>query len=356
MVKFLKNIVIITLPALIVLLLILEIFFRFAIPAMERPRPCFDTEERIFKYCTDAGEGLATFGKFAQQRGSWRINNHGWNSPIDYREEKDRPRIAVIGDSYVEAFQVDADESYPSLMRAELGDRCDVYGFGISGAPLSEYLNISRYVNRHFDPDVFIINIRYNDFAESILEINPANTHMLMVSITDSMVTETVPRPNYSFSQFSLKRRLLRKSAIVRYLVINLKVQQAVHDLLKKQRYAGNIEIETLDKNMALVEVATAYIFRRLREENPGRRVIIVMAAPRHDIYTGTVEGSPVLRLNKLVASLASANGFELLDLAEPMMKDYEANSRPFNSPWDAHWNQYGHQFVARQVLSLGLP
>jgi hypothetical protein len=356
MVKFIKNVVFITLPALVVLLVILEVFFRFAIPAMERPRPCFDAEEGIFKYCTDAGEGLATFGKFAQQRGHWRINNHGWNSSIDYGEEKDRPRIAVIGDSYVEAFHVDVDRSYPSLIRAEIGDRCDVYSFGISGAPLSEYLNISRYVTRNFDPDVLIITIRYNDFAESILELNPGAIHMLMVSVTDSTVTETTPRANYSFSQFSPTRRLLRKSAIVRYLIINLKVQQAIHDMLKKRTYAGNIEFDAVTENRELVEVATAYVFRCLREENPERRVIIVMGAPRHDIYAGTVEGSPLLTLNSLVARLSSANGFELLDLTEPMMKDYEANRTPFNSPWDFHWNEYGHSFTARQVLSLGLP
>ena len=221
MAKFIKNAITITLPALIILLFMLELFFRFVIPAMDRPRTCFDDGDRILKFCPDAGTGRATFGKFAQQRGRWEINDHGWNSPIAYRTEKDRPRIAVIGDSYIEAFHVDTDKSYPSLMRAEIGDRHDVYSYGISGASLSEYLNISRYVNRHFDPDVVIFNIRYNDFAESVFELNPADTHMLMISITDSSVTETEPRPNYSFSQFSLKRRILRKSAIARYLIIN---------------------------------------------------------------------------------------------------------------------------------------
>jgi hypothetical protein len=211
-------------------------------------------------------------------------------------------------------------------------------------------------VTRNFDPDVLTITIRYNDFAESILELTPGAIHMLLVSVTDSTVTETTPRPNYSFSEFSLTRRLLRKSAIVRYLVINLKVQQAIQDMLKKRTYAGNIEFDAVTENMELVEVATAYIFRCLREENPGRRVIIVMGAPRHDIYADTVEGSPLLALNSLVARLSSANGFELLDLTEPMIKDYEANRTPFNSSWDFHWNEYGHRFVAREVLSLGLP
>jgi len=349
-----RNLVLITLPALLIIFFILEMFFRFVIPAMDRPPACFDTAEGIFKYCPDAGEGLATFGKYARQRGRWRINNHGWNSPIDYSIRKDRPRIAVIGDSYVEAFHVDVGKDFPSLMRTEIGDIYDVYSFGISGASLSEYLNINRYVNRNFDPDILIFNIRYNDFAESVFEINPADTHMLMISVTDTSVTEIPPRPNYSFSQFNLKRRILRKSALLRYLVINLRVQQAVRDMFSKRDYSGNVEIEAVDENRDRIETAAAYVFERLNEENPGKRVIIVMAAPRHDIYAGTLEESRVLFLNDLVRRLSLANGFELLDLTRPMLEDYKANKIPFNSPRDAHWNEYGHAFVARQVLSLG--
>lgn len=356
MIRVIRNIVVITLPALVILLLILELFFRFAVPAMDRPPSYFDIEERIFKYRPDAGEGLATFGKYARQRGRWRINNDGWNSPIDYRAQKDRPRIAVIGDSYIEAFQVDVDESYPSLMRAEIGDRYDIYSFGISGASLSEYLNINRYVNRHFDPDVVIFNIRYNDFAESVFELNRGDIHMMMISITDTSVTETMPRPNYSFSQFSLRRRILLKSAFVRYLIINLRVHQATRDLFSERTYSGNVEIDAVEGSRDLVETAAAYVFQRLSEENQGKRVIIVMAAPRQDIYAGTLMESRLLFLNDLVRRLSSVHGFELLDLTEPMIQDYEANRIPFNSPWDAHWNEYAHGFVARQVLSLGFP
>jgi hypothetical protein len=354
--KSMKNFVTVTIPALIIIFVVLEVFFRYGIPAMSRPRPCFDEDDRIFKFCPNGGEGLATFGKVAQQRGRWRINNHGWNSPIDYRAKKDRPRIAVIGDSYIEAFHVDTDKSYPSLMRSKIGSRYDVYSFGISGASLSEYLNISRYVNRHFDPDVLIFNVRYNDFDESVLELNPGATHMLLLSITDRSITESVPRPNYSFSQYSLKRRILRKSAVLRYLIHNLKVQRVIRSLRSDGTYSENIEIDDVERNRYLVERAAGYVFGRLEEENQGKRVIIVMGAPTHAIYAGTVGQSRVLFLNDLVAGLCSAHGFELLDLTEPMSLDYEANHNAFNSPWDAHWNEYGHEFVSRQVLLLGFP
>jgi hypothetical protein len=46
----------------------------------------------------------------------------------------DRTRVAVIGDSYVEAFQVPHYASLAEQLEALLGeDRTEVYRFGISG-------------------------------------------------------------------------------------------------------------------------------------------------------------------------------------------------------------------------------
>ena len=40
-----------------------------------------------------------------------------WNYPIDYYPVDEKKLITVIGDSYIEAFHVDADEKYPYLLR-----------------------------------------------------------------------------------------------------------------------------------------------------------------------------------------------------------------------------------------------
>src|SRR5258705_6500747 len=57
----------------------------------------------------------------AGHRARFRLNNRGWNSPRDYARLR-RPgvvRIAVVGDSYVEALQVDVERSLgPELERA----------------------------------------------------------------------------------------------------------------------------------------------------------------------------------------------------------------------------------------------
>ena len=53
---------------------------------------------------------------------TYNINSAGWNSSYDYyREEKTagKYRIAVVGDSYVEALQVQFDQSLAEQLEAE---------------------------------------------------------------------------------------------------------------------------------------------------------------------------------------------------------------------------------------------
>ena len=132
-------------PTLIILVLVLELFFRFVIPSNNPPQTIFSKEDLLYKYKPNQ-LGLFSIGKFAQIRSNYRINNDGWNSLIDYRKKKNnsKKRIAVIGDSYIEAFQVDYDKSYPSLLSNVLKNEYEIYSFGISGAPLSQYLHMNR--------------------------------------------------------------------------------------------------------------------------------------------------------------------------------------------------------------------
>jgi hypothetical protein len=349
-----RNILLVTLPTLLGLAVVLEIFFRVAIPACRLPDACFDEQDAIFKYCFTRDEGTATFGPFAQQRGRWRINNCGWNSAIDYEETKERPRIAVIGDSYVEAFQVDADKSYPALMRSALGDAYDVYSLGVSGAALSEYLHISRYARRRFDPDVLIFNVVHNDFLESVHELDPIDTHQMTVSVRDGVVEEVAAVPNPAFAQYSRKRRLIKESALVRYVVFNLKFQHTLAALRTKGTYTANIELAPVRKNRPTIERAVEYIVERIADENRGKRIIFVMTPPRRDIYAGTAAESPVLFLHEMMGRFCAAHDLEFLDLTEAMTRDYKAKQIKFYPEVDGHWNEYGHRFVCDRVLELG--
>jgi hypothetical protein len=353
MVSLLKNIVFVSVPAIVALALVMELMFRTIVPSSNPPQGFFDETEMMYKFDGEHREGLVTIGPLAQQRAKWRINNHGWNSPVDYHERKSKGRIAIIGDSYIAALQVDITKSYPALLGHKLADHYDVYQFGHQGAPLSQYLHMNRYVKKTYSPDILIFNVVHNDFHQSIDLYNPNDVYWLRLSIRNGAIEEIPPKPDYSFVQYNPKMKILRNSALVRYLRFNLRVWQTPARVSRQVgTYDANIDLSVLKESRTSVELVVKYILGRIKVENPSTRIVFVMDAPRNDIYKH-LENRELMFLHETMNKYCTENGFELLDLREPMRVAYDLNNRPFNSEFDGHWDEYGHEFVSAQILQL---
>jgi len=93
-----------------VFLIVAEVVLRTVVPASHPP---FQAQDPEFGILTLDGSptrsGRFTVGKLARERTTWRLNRAGWNSPIEYAgpEGRERPCVAVIGNSYVEGFYAD---------------------------------------------------------------------------------------------------------------------------------------------------------------------------------------------------------------------------------------------------------
>ncbi|MGB0524181.1 MAG: SGNH/GDSL hydrolase family protein [Flammeovirgaceae bacterium] len=350
----LKNLIFITLPTLLILLIALELFFRFGIRASDPPNNYFDETQRLYCF-DDVGEtGLFTIGKFADIQTSWQINNYRWNAPIDYHPSLKQPLISIIGDSYIEAFQVDVDKNYPSLLRKLLADEYQVYSFGKSGNPFSQYLHLSRYVTQHFDPEVLVFNLVHNDFGESIQRLYPHKSYMMQLAIDQQgQIKETTPKAPLAAPQYHFWKRWLRKSAIFRYFIFNLKLTGNTSVIPKKaktKKFEANVKVEKLKKRQDLIQKATAYLVKTIRNENPDKQIIMVLDAPRHHIYQQTLQASEVNWIHHMMDSLCVQHQVDFIDLTPVMTQDYQKNRQKFNSDLDNHWNTYGHQLVAQTL------
>lgn len=352
--KFIKDLFLVTTPTLLFTVLILEVFFRVIIPASEFPESFYYEEEEMFAFSNENEEGAVTIGKFSEIRSDWRINNFGWNYPIDYEKNEDQEKqlIAVIGDSYIEAFQVNVGKNYPYILNQRMKDNYDVYAFGKSGAPLSQYLQMSRYVNKHFDPDILIFNLVHNDFDESIAELVFKANYLQLEVDAQGQVNEIRPIPDKSTSQYKPIRKWIKKSALFRYLYFNLHVDQMLRKSgdADKKSYEANVDVGIV-RNADVIRQATEYLIKTIKDENAGKMVVFVTDAPRAAIYSGKLKESEVLWMNEMVEEICTANGIKNIDLTSAMQKDYQRNSEKFNSDLDFHWNEYGHQFVADEVF-----
>lgn len=351
--KLMRNLFFVTIPMLLILFIILEILSRIFFPGSERPDVFYDEANGIVKYGRENGtRGLFTIGKFAQQRGRWRVNNDGWNSPVDYFTEKKQgvTRIAVIGDSYIEAWQVDAEEKYPSVLDNLLGDKYEVYSFGVSASPLSQYLHVSRYVEKQYSPDIYIFNLIHNDFHESINGLTYTPFFMTLKMDNDSTFTEIPPvKPERSHNKIP-GGNILKKSSFFRWVYDNLKLKEKFVSKDGAKEAEMNVAVSDIMDKKDSIKAVAGYLFKKIKAELGNKRILFVMDAPRTNIYSGDMDKSRVAWLNTMAADYCKELGMEFIDLTTPMTEDYTKNKKHFESEYDNHWSKYGHRFVASIV------
>lgn len=340
-----------TLPAIIFTLLVLELVFRLAIPASDPPHAYYDPNDQILRFDVDGPQsGNHTVGKLAQVRGEWQINNFGWNSEIEYRQElTNRPRIAIIGDSFVAALHLDVEDSMPGQLRRQIGDEVDVYSFGTSGAPMSQYLQMSRYVNRNFNPDLLVFNVVDNDFDSSLCEVSRL-LGMMCLENADGRVIESEIVP-YTPSKI---RRWARKSSLIRYVFLNLNLETRFRRTVPEPqtRIGAPVGSPPVPAGTGRVENAIDYILRTIAEENHGKTVIFIIDGPRRTLYDDESPAPDELTLWKhgLLRDVTSRYGFHFIDLTDSFRRKYKQDGERFNSEHDYHWNENGH-FVAAEAL-----
>lgn len=341
--SFLINIVQVTVPTLVVLFLIMEIFFRFGIPAALKPIAVFDEENKVLRsHESRRTTGLYTMGKFAEVKVHWRTNNFGWNSLIDYsRRPIDKPLIAVVGDSFIRALQVDVGKDVSSLLRESMQPNYEVYSFGHDGAPLSQYLHVSRYVEKYFDPDILVFLLIHNDFDVSVANL-VSKPYFLQLKVNDDGVEEIQPqgRPLYQF---------LTYSATFRYLYSNLKLASIYFNLIQDTKdFNANVNVNFIDGHRDTIRQGAEYVLTTLKSEYSSKRLIFMMNAPLSDIHDNQLVSSNVIWINQMVAQLCEIHELECIDLTQAFARDYAQNKVAFNFPMDNHWNAHAHALAAK--------
>jgi hypothetical protein len=118
-----------------------------------------------------------------------QINRHGFRDKKYDVERNDKRRIAVLGDSYTEAFQVEIGQTFHGMLEAEYEDRLEVLNFGVSGYGTGQEFLTYKYFVRRFRPDIVILAFYPgNDFRDN-----------------DKKLAGGYPRPYFSFGENGLK-------------------------------------------------------------------------------------------------------------------------------------------------------
>lgn len=297
--------------------------------------------------------------------GYYRINAQGWNSGHMFYETTapdGMRRVAIIGDSFVEALQVPYNASLAELL--EKADKnLQVYRFGISGAPLSQYLAMARHVAQTYHPDRIVLLLVHNDFDESFSTVPGRYTSsFLKLRMQDDQVTGEIPPAPYHPDW----RDWLRQSATLRYLYYRQKLDPSVlRSIFTRETppvYQANVAVDAIAQRRNAVTNAADYVFRefsalsRQYEFEP----LLMMDGDRRSIAAGLDSAAlyrgGALWLNAMASRTAKKYGIGFLDLHPVFEADWRLHHRPLNFVSDNHWNERSHQIAAEALAEYLAP
>ncbi len=285
------------------------------------------------------------------------INNYGFLNDQDYTPQDESPLLAIIGDSYVEAAQVENKNSMHGLLSQETKGKGKVYSFGMSGSPLSDYLAYAVYAVNEFNAKALVIIVVGNDFDESLTKYKNAPGFYYFSGLSDQL---ELIRIDY---HPTLITRLLRRSALIRYMVFNLQLNwQSFVNIFNNDKgvaevkFVGNTRSDFDEERISDSERAVNYFLEELpvRTGLGSDRILFIIDGMRPYIYQPEilmkVKGSYFDMMRKYFIRVAMKKGYEVIDLQPIFIKGHDIEGSRFEFPTDLHWNEAGHRLVAEKI------
>lgn len=286
-----------------------------------------------------------------------RTNNDGFVNNNHYDKAQSSPLLAIVGDSYIEAAMVPFAETVQGRLGRAVADRGRVYSFAASGAGLSQYLIWARYARDTYHPDMMLVSIISNDFVESLQWLGRSPGFWRFGRAADGAVTWhlTEYRP-------SLIRRLLRQSALVMYLTLNVKAHTVLNfDIAnlgaQDRRWVGNVEAVASPKQLDEYRWAVDRFIELLPDHAglPPEKIVLSLDGFRPHMYGSAedlafAQSSTWAKMRGYVRQKATERGIHVIDLDPLFRAGYAADHRRFEFPTNTHWNGNGHRVLAEAV------
>jgi hypothetical protein len=288
------------------------------------------------------------------------VNNAGFVNDQDYRKQAAKPLLAVVGDSFIEARMIPYPETLQGRLASALAGDFRVYSLAGGGAALSQYLIWAQHAVRDYGATALVINVVYNDFDESYVEYR--QSPLYWVYAADQTGQLNLHLIEYRRSRF---RALLSKSALARYLILNLRVEQTMRTLhLMRANPWGRAamaapgsaaDAAVVDPQRMKISYAVIdAFFRDLRAmvDLPPDRVVFTMDGFHYPEAAAAGAGGYFDLMRRAFRAKAEALGYGFIDLDPLFLAHYRAHRETFEIPDDGHWTATAHAIAAEAVLA----
>lgn len=312
-------------------LILLEVLFRI-LPVSTATRSGYYADPVILTYpahhCFVAATGW-------DLKNNQRIcaNNYGFVADHDF--ESDPNAVALIGDSFIEANMLPAQDRPAAQLEKQLRGR-QVYAFGGPGSNLLDYAERARFAATHFGIKTFVFVIERGDIKQAMC--GSGNVHGPCFDAKMNLQTETQPPP-------SAAKRLLRESALAQYVFSQLKFDPAlaVKNLLTKWQTAPSPPGQTPRKQgnsgapLSVARTVLNQFFSRLSTIDGGRFMFVIDADRAH-LLDGPIAETEDLQLLRTEAEARKAI---VVDTTKAFRAFEAGSGRSLEvGPYDHHWNR----------------
>ena len=346
------------------------------LPVSDRiPYWSLDEANDVFRYQPDQ-DFLWSRGWRLRQAHRIRTNNVGFVSDTEYVKDTAEPVLAFLGDSYVEALMVSYRQTCAGRLATSLEGRTNVYSFGVSGAPLSEYLGYSQFARDNFEPQWLIVVVVGNDFDESLRQYRRGDQFRSFVERDGELILSpgvplerSSPRPQAA----QAVRRVIWRSSLVRYLTYNVQVVNRYHIAVGRLvdtffRDDEGIDdrewsARTSDDDRPVQSRRAIDAFLTMLPRLSGLsqdRILLVVDGLRPAMYDPRAleiqEQSYFGKMRTRLLQNARDRGYVVVDMQPVFIERYAASGTRFEWEHDGHWNALGHGACYEEVVRRGFP
>jgi hypothetical protein len=338
-------------------------------------------------YCYDdyRGWGLnpGTHGWYQREGAAYvRINHDGFRGP-DYHARKPAQviRVAVLGDSYVEAIQVPEDKILTAVIGRELGDcpvlkgkRVEVMNFGVDGYGTAQELITLRRKVWQYSPDIVVLAIFLgNDVRNNsvLLEGDQCRPFYRYEHGSLTLTGPLVNSPGYRMwcaARFDYRDLRLVGLFDNAWEIVKHGAGAPSAELPAERAINYDIYKPPADQAWEDAWQVTEALIREMNDEVRNHRAMFIAVTEDTSIqvwpepqtrrrFEEKLGVSDLFYPERRIAELGRRNNFAVLNLA-PVLQLYAETHHVFlhgfqNTPMGfGHWNEAGHEQAGRAIAA----
>lgn len=320
-------------------------------------------------------------------RGLWRVEDRvtpvvtnewgfrGWNAPRE--KSANTIRVALIGDSYVEALQVEESAMVGNVLndllrerpeRKRAGKKVEVLSFGVSGYGTAQGYLLYQEVVRSFEPDVVVAMVTVeNDVRNNsqALEGEPTKPYF---TLENEALNLKPPVIDASWAK-RLNRFALRHSELYQFSILRLQ-RIFAKSPVGNEGYPEDYLLFACEGNETWKDAwdVTGKILNQWKQEVEGDGQRFLMARVPGFItvqddknLSALQEKYPAMkggcwdrdRPTEQLNQIAAASRIDYIDLLPAFIDDFNATGQTSHLLKDGHWNERGHALGAKVLVEV---